>query len=274
MSSVYIQIAHYDRKRGATGTAGHRGTEQAYSYAVSYRVAWLLGAMGHEVRIHKADDPVTKTDAFIALHQDGSIHDSANGASVGYRDTRSKELAFNMKAAYQFVGFPSGFRPDNYTSALQFYYGTGRALAAGTSYAVIMEMGFATNWRDEEWMWNHMDNTALAIANAILITLGEDAINTNPEKPQIPEIPPEEVPAPADLRYCRVDLPRRHTNGRAYERTIEFFNLNPAAENVDAMVARQLKRVQRLSGQKRTGKLDAATWKALHDLNALRRVCE
>jgi len=166
MASIAIQRGHCFRTRGATGTSGHRGTEQQYADRLAKACAKMMRDRGHTVYVLTADEAVPKTDVFVAFHQDGSISSSAHGASVGYQTARSKAYATTWKILYEQAGWPqkSGFRPDNYTSALRNYYGFRRA---SSDAEVIFEHGFATNQRDENWMWDHLETTARVHADTL-----------------------------------------------------------------------------------------------------------
>lgn len=141
MATVYLQIGHYPRKTGITGTAG----EQEFAKATAARCARMLRKRGHKVFIRGADDGVFATDVFVAFHADGSVSTSAQGASVGHQDGDGERIASQWKRYYQRLGWGTGFRGDNYTAALGGYYGVARARAAGSRYCFIIEAGFMTN---------------------------------------------------------------------------------------------------------------------------------
>ena len=171
MASVYIQMGHCFRATGATGTGG----EQELNKAVAARAARLLRNDGHTVSVRKADESVFKTDVFVAIHGDGSENASAAGASVGYQDDNGRKIAAQWKRAYQRMGWPTGFRSDNYTEALGQYYGVSRARTAGTTYAFVIECGFLTNAVDGAELRSGKGRTraAKAIARAVERVLGE-----------------------------------------------------------------------------------------------------
>jgi hypothetical protein len=146
MPTLVVQLGHCYRRTGATGTTG----EQEYATKVGNACRALLhGRGGWSVRVILADDPASSYvgDAFFAIHCDGSTSPAARGASVGYRTPEGQAAAQAWKRAYAARGWP-GFRPDNYTAALQGYYGTGTAVARGNRKAVILECGFRTNSED------------------------------------------------------------------------------------------------------------------------------
>jgi hypothetical protein len=146
MPVLVVQLGHCYRRTGATGTTG----EQEYATKVGNACRALLhGRGGWSVRVILADDPASSYvgHAFFAIHCDGSTSPAARGASVGYRTPEGQAAAQAWKRAYAARGWP-GFRPDNYTTALAQYYGTGTAVARGNRRAVILECGFRTNAED------------------------------------------------------------------------------------------------------------------------------
>lgn len=145
MARVVIQLGHCYRKSGSTGTNG----EQEFNSKAGGHLAGRLRWYGHEPIVMLADDkPLPKAHAFVAIHADGSTSPSAHGASVGYRDAKGQEFGAIWKKRYQALGWDGGFRGDNYTSALRYYYGTGWAANAGITHAIICEGGFLTNPRE------------------------------------------------------------------------------------------------------------------------------
>src|SRR5688572_10719057 len=149
MATVVVQKGHCFRKSGATGT--HR--EQEYTNLVGDGLANALRERGHVVHIVLADSayPYPASDAFIALHCDGSSNSARRGASVGYANENGKRLASAWKRAHQRAGYGGGFLPDNYTAALSGYYGYGRARA---TYEFLAEHGTTTNVTDVTWLFD------------------------------------------------------------------------------------------------------------------------
>lgn len=174
MTDVIVQLGHCFRKTGATGTSGlyggRRRTEQEFASKVGYRMVEHLNAAGITAKAVLADDPIPASKVFVALHQDGSENHAARGASVGYPSTgRGRELGQTWKAMYQLAGWPSGFRPDNYTAALRGYYGFRRSTAPTR---LLIEHGFATNPSDQAWMWQRWAQIAQVNAEAVAHHLG------------------------------------------------------------------------------------------------------
>jgi hypothetical protein len=172
---LVVQMGHCYRKTGATGTTG----EQGYATAVADACVRLLhGRSGWVVRKILADDDLAdyRGDAFAAIHCDGSDNSGARGASAGYRNREGQLFAQAWKRAYQARGWTGGFRPDNYTAALQGYYGTGYAIAQGNERAFIAECGFMTSPADRKLLTDPggPERVALALGDALGITIPQE----------------------------------------------------------------------------------------------------
>lgn len=162
MATLVVQMGHCYRTTGATGTAG----EQAYAAAVAEACRALLdGRGGWWVRPILADNTsaLYRGDAFVAVHCDGSTNPSARGASCGYRTPEGQAFGQAWKRAYEARGWV-GFRPDNYTTALAQYYGTGTAVSVGNRRAIIIECGFLTNPADRAALTGPGGATRVALA--------------------------------------------------------------------------------------------------------------
>lgn len=184
MPVLIVQRGHCYRKTGATGTAG----EQAYATAVADACFRLLhGRSGWTVRPTLADENYYRGDAFVAIHCDGSTNSSARGASVGYRTPEGQAFGQAWKRAYQARGWTGGFRPDNYTTALAQYYGTGNAVAVGNRRAFIAECGFRTNPEDRALLDapGGPERVALAIGDALGIPTTSTENDMTPEEHRI-----------------------------------------------------------------------------------------
>jgi hypothetical protein len=159
MTSVVVQMGHVPRTRGATGSSGHRGSEQEFARQVGVRIAERLDRQGRTVWLIGADDPIPASDIFVALHQDGSTNPKARGASIGFPPSSADSPKFGQvfKRLYDVAGWPGGWRPDNYTAALRNYYAWKRTNAP---VRLLVEHGFATNRADADWMWDNLDTIA------------------------------------------------------------------------------------------------------------------
>jgi hypothetical protein len=81
----------------------------------------------------------------------------------------SAQFGAIFKRLYAVAGWPGGWRPDNYTSALANYYAWRRTNAP---VRLLVEHGFATNRADADWMWDNLDVIAGVHADTIAAWLG------------------------------------------------------------------------------------------------------
>ena len=171
MASMVVQRGHYPRSRGATGTSGPRGSEQQFAVELSNRIRPRVESLGHRCIVVGADDPIPASDVFVALHQDGSTNPKARGASIGYPPSSADSARYGaiFKRLYAVAGWPGGWRPDNYTSALANYYAFRRTTAP---VRLLVEHGFATNPQDADWMWDNLDLIAGVHADTIAAWFG------------------------------------------------------------------------------------------------------
>lgn len=183
---IVVQMGHVARTRGATGTNG----EQIFARNVAaHLAARLRDWYGHKVTVIGADQTIPKSDFFVAIHADGSTSSTARGASVGYRNADGQRFGAAWKKAYAALGWER-FRGDNYTAGLRDYYGTRRAVAAGTKWAIIAEAGFLTNPHERAMLLSTQGYTrfAQAVCNAIGAMVG------HPKDPNAPAPKPEPDP--------------------------------------------------------------------------------
>jgi len=180
MPVLVVQMGHVGRPPcpGSVGTAG----EQDFTTRAGAACVRLLNQGGWIVRVIDADPNYSavpklggnpdyyRGDAFVAIHCDGSTNPARDGASFGYR-TGGNTFAQTIKAAYlRRTGRPASWlEPDNYTTNLAQYYGTGIATSVGNTRAVIFETGFLTNPTDRAMLLapSGPDNVALAIGDAL-----------------------------------------------------------------------------------------------------------
>jgi len=162
MALVVVQRGHVPRTSGATGAPG----EQQFARDTAAKLAPLLKAMGHNVRVIDADVPLSyyRGDLFVAIHYDSGAS-SASGASVGYQSSEGGKFAAAWKRAYVEAGWTRGFRADNYTANLGQYYGVSNAIRQGNRMAIITESGFHSNTGDKALM--SPERTARSIAAAV-----------------------------------------------------------------------------------------------------------
>lgn len=181
MPVLVVQMGHVGRPPcpNSQGTAG----EQTFTRrAADACVRLLHGRGGWTVKVIDADPNYSavpkmggnpayyRGDAFVAIHCDGSANPDRDGGSLGYR-SGGTGFARDLKAAYvRRTGRPATWmEPDNYTTNLAQYYGTGIATSVGNPRAVILECGFLTNPADRAMLLDESgpDNVALAIGDAL-----------------------------------------------------------------------------------------------------------
>lgn len=183
---VFIQRGHCFRRTGSTGTAGSGTSEQAYVDNIARRAVTLLQRAGHHAVAALADTPPSHGyDVFVALHCDGSTSRAASGASIGYRTPNGRAAGETWKRRYAARGWPYGFRPNNYTTALARYYGTAWAADAGIPHAFILEHGFLTNpTADGPFLTSEDGRTiaAYALFDTVQILSGGAPIDSNEQE--------------------------------------------------------------------------------------------
>ncbi len=163
MPELVVQKGHCHRTTNGVGTAG----EQDYAVAVAQACVRVLdGRDGWTVRTILADPPARAYDgdAFVAIHCDGSNSPTAHGASIGYQSAAGQRFGQAWKRAYAARGWTGGFRVDNNTDDLHFYYGTGTAISRGNRRAFIAECGFLTNAANRALMTGPGGPTRVALA--------------------------------------------------------------------------------------------------------------
>lgn len=172
MATIVLQQGHVPRRTGATGT--HR--EQEAAIKISGVLAGMLRGDGHTVKVIGADDPVPASDAFIALHCDGSGDRARRGASVGYPDANGGKLAGLWKQEHSKI-YDGGWHRDNYTTNLSGYYGFRRSSA---KYRFLAEHCTNTNATDEAWLFSHIVEVAAAHRDALRRLFGVAAAPSQP----------------------------------------------------------------------------------------------
>lgn len=148
---LVIQRGHVARTTGATGAPA----EQAMAIRNAAEVLLIASELPDVTpSIIDADEQNARYrgEAFIAFHGDAAASSKAGGASVGYRNSEGRLLGQRWKEFYGEGGWIGTFRGDNYTANLARYYGTGQAVSAGNSKAIIVEHGFMTNPTEREFI--------------------------------------------------------------------------------------------------------------------------
>jgi hypothetical protein len=188
MKILGVQVGHYPRRIGATGTAG----EQSMAFDVAERIG-DIAPDGWTVHLIHADPPLSVyygLTAFVAIHGDGSYNKAVRGASVGHRTTLGAQTAARWKAAYNAAGWPGGWHKDNYTAALGGYYGVKRAVERGCNNSFILEVGMMTNPTDRAWI----DANHATIAQSVWLAVAGVYAGASSTPPPAPKPVPATVP--------------------------------------------------------------------------------
>jgi hypothetical protein len=168
MSTLVIQRGHVARSKGATGGPGEQAMARRNAAEI---VAIAKDLDGITPKVIDADEPNARYrgDAFIALHGDASADPKASGASVGWRNDAGRRLGQRWKSLYTAAGWTRGFRADNYTTNLSRYYGTGNAISAGNTRAIIVEHGFLTNPEERRYIDSPAGVKAAAVSVLVAV---------------------------------------------------------------------------------------------------------
>jgi hypothetical protein len=182
-AKVALQVGHWkndeipnelERLRGNTGASGGGHTEVSVNLAIAEKTAVLLRAKGVEVDIIPSTVPPDYwSDAFIAIHADGSTDRSVSGFKIArpWRDLtgRADDLVSILEKEYQDA---TKLRIDpNITRNMRGYYAFAwwrydHSIHPMTP-AVIVETGFITNANDRKIIVGKQDVVSQALADGI-----------------------------------------------------------------------------------------------------------
>ena len=217
-----VQAGHVPRTRGATGSQGVLGSEQAFTLKTATHIQKWLTLRGWTCEMIGADDDVPDSTVFVAIHHDGSSNSKARGPSVGYPidppdasgTPASKAAAQVWKRVYGKAYPGPTFRPDNYTRGLRGYYAFRKSTAR---IKLCLEHGFGTNPEDARFMWSDAGQDAAVDAVEAVLGhwLGWDAklspaevhARLNPGAPPLPQAQETATEAPSEPD----DLPEAQT---------------------------------------------------------------
>ena len=217
-----VQAGHVPRTRGATGSQGVLGSEQAFTLKTATHIQKWLTLRGWTCEQIGADDDIPDSTLFVAIHHDGSSNSKARGPSVGYPidapdasgTPASKAAAQVWKRVYGKAYPGPTFRPDNYTRGLRGYYAFRKSTAR---IKLCLEHGFGTNPEDARFMWSDAGQDAAVDAVEAVLGhwLGWDAklspaevhARLNPGAPPLTEAQETPVEAPSEPD----DLPEAQT---------------------------------------------------------------
>ena len=175
---VIIQMGHYKRTTGRTGTAGRRVSEQEMGAYVGTKLIEQLGQLTVD---HKpirtvligADDfkPNLNTKIFVALHCDSAEPKCKTGPSLGYSGTADAPGMNSLAVALALtLGLNAEeFMRDNFTKDLQGYYAFHKVNAS--KFKGVLEMSELTCPAEEDRLLLRADDLAANLAVALQFAL-------------------------------------------------------------------------------------------------------
>ena len=170
--SVTIQAGHEGRDDGNTGSSNGKYREVDWNIFVANEVAKTLNRWGIDTKRVGATIPKgIKTKAALSIHFDGSKRVCSTGASIGYPNSASKDLALRWRRVYKSY-FPFKWHKDNYTANLKDYYGFKQIEA---KKFLVLELGEISCDRQVRWLKPRLKTIAHLIAATIAKDFGIDA---------------------------------------------------------------------------------------------------
>jgi N-acetylmuramoyl-L-alanine amidase len=169
--AVLIQAGHEGRSNGNTGTSYSKYKEVEWNIIVANEVSKTLNKWGIDTKRVGAKLPNIKAKVAISIHFDGATKRCSSGASIGYANSNSKELANRWKKAYKKV-FPFKWHKDNYTKNLSEYYGFYEVKA---DKFLVLELGEISCKRQIRWLEPRLKKIAHLIAATIAKDFGINA---------------------------------------------------------------------------------------------------
>ena len=166
--AVVIQAGHEGRTVGNTGAVYKGNKELEWNVKVANQVAKKLGSWGIEVLRVGADTPLIKAKIAVAIHFDGAKKHCSSGASVGYPNANSKELAAKWKKSYKKY-FPFKWQKDNFTKNLSNYYAYYTIRA---DKFLLLELGEISCKKQAKWLKPRLKHIANLIAATIATEFG------------------------------------------------------------------------------------------------------
>ena len=168
---VVVQAGHEGRSDGNTGSSYGKEKEVEWNILVANEVAKTLNKWGINTKRIGAKVPKIKSKVAISIHFDGASKPCSAGASVGYSNEESKELANRWKKAYKKV-FPFKWHKDNYTTNLSNYYAFYEMEA---DKFLVLELGEISCKKQVRWLKPRLKKIAHLIAAVIAKDFGIDA---------------------------------------------------------------------------------------------------
>jgi hypothetical protein len=181
-ADVLIQAGHEGLTSGATGACGSLGCEIDWTPIVADEATRILRNAG--VSVIRADanfdlpDRTYSVKAAVFLHFDGNFTECATTASVGYPTdpdlsshlTEDAEMAAEWKTLYkEFWSF--GFMNDNFTKALNRYYGFAPVTASRGM--LLIEFGEVSCLEQAQWLHPRLKFLGELLAHFLSNRIGE-----------------------------------------------------------------------------------------------------
>lgn len=165
---VVIQAGHEGRSSGNTG-ASYKGTQEVkWNIAVANKAANKLRSWGIDVKRVDANASRLRAKIAVAIHFDGAKKPCSSGASIGYSNKASKELAKRWKQVYKKY-FPFRWHKDNFTKELSHYYAYKKIEA---DKFLVLELGEIDCPKQVKWLKPRLNTIAILIAATIAKEFG------------------------------------------------------------------------------------------------------
>ena len=165
---VVIQAGHEGRNSGKTGSYYKGISEVKWNVFVANEVSKELTLWGIKNKRVPAKLPFLKAKIAVAIHFDGAKRACSSGASVGYKDSNSKEFATRWRRLYSRY-YPFSWQKDNFTKNLSNYYGY---YYIDAEKFLVLELGEITCKKQVRWLKPRLKKIAKMVAFAIAKELG------------------------------------------------------------------------------------------------------
>ncbi len=170
--SVVIQAGHEGRDSGNTGSSNRKYKEVDWNIYVANEIAKTLNRWGIDTKRVGANIPnKIRAKIAVAIHFDGSKKICSTGASIGYPNNNSKDLASLWKRVYKKY-FPFKWHKDNYTKNLKDYYAFKEIEA---DKFLVLELGEISCPKQVKWLKPRLKTIAHLIAATIAKEFGINA---------------------------------------------------------------------------------------------------
>lgn len=175
VAEVFIQAGHEGRVSGRTGALSPWGREADWTAIVADEATRILRAAGVSVIRAPADFGArARVRLALAIHFDAPTPPCSAGASVGYPDVTDEAAARDWKALYGRF-FPFGWREDNYTDNLFYYYNYRYTMVSDAE--LVLELGEISCEAQALWLRPRLQPIAALIAYFAAYRIGVTGIS-------------------------------------------------------------------------------------------------